>query len=220
MDATRPHSPHFNEHYWSGGAAEKTHVFLHGNNLPARMANASAFTVAELGFGTGLNLLLTLHLWRAVAPAHAHLTYISYELHPLTAAELAPIHAALPEGLHPLATALRLAYQPRPGWNTLAFGKATLHLYVGEASAGLATHPEPADAWYLDGFSPATNPQLWTSEILATVARHTVPGGTASTYSVAALVRENLGAAGFTIAKVKGHFPKRHMLTAIKGVPA
>lgn len=52
---TRPYSQEFNEHYWSGGAAEKSHVFLAGNNLPQRFAKASAFTVAELGFGTALN---------------------------------------------------------------------------------------------------------------------------------------------------------------------
>lgn len=211
----RPYSPHFQEHYWSGGAAEKTHVFLHGNRLPERFAQATAFTVAELGFGTGLTLLLTLQLWQRAAPPQAKLSYISYELHPLPLNELQAIHATLPESLQPLATQLHAVYAPQPGWNLWPLGVATLHLYVGPAASGLTTQPCKADAWFLDGFSPARNPDMWQPELLARAAALTNPGGTAATYSVARVVRSNLAAAGFVVEKTTGHPPKRHMLTAV-----
>ncbi len=212
----RPYSSLYAEHYWSGGGAEKTHVYLNGNNLPARFAQVGAqgFTVAELGFGTGLNLLLTMHLQGQTGLSH--LTYISYEQHPLPLAELATIHAAFPIHLHPLAQALQAAYAPQQGWNTLHLPNTTLHLYVGDARTGIATHPQPAGCWYLDGFSPAANPAMWEAGLLADVYRHTQSGGTASTYSVARMVKENLTAAGFAIAKAQGHPPKQHILTATK----
>lgn len=216
MDPHRPYSTEYNEHYWSGGPAEKTHVYLHGNNLPTRFAQVGegGFTVSELGFGTGLNALLTMHLHSQTASGH--LTYISYEQYPIPLAQLIPIHAAFPPQLQPFAQALQAAYALHAGWNTLHLPNTTLHLYVGDARAGLATHPQPADCWFLDGFSTANNPQLWEADLLKQVYQHTVPHGTASTYSVASMVKDNLTAAGFTIAKAKGHPPKQYILTAVK----
>ncbi|RYG58155.1 MAG: tRNA 5-methylaminomethyl-2-thiouridine synthase, partial [Alphaproteobacteria bacterium] len=163
----RPYSSIYAEHYWSGGPAEKTHVYLHGNNLPARFAHAGAygFTVSELGFGTGLNALLTLHLHSQIATGH--LTYISYEQHPIPLAQLIPIHVAFPPELHPHAQALQAVYSTlHAGWNTLHLPNTTLHLYAGDAREGIATHPQPADCWFLDGFSTANNPQLWEENLL------------------------------------------------------
>lgn len=218
--STRPYSDHYKEHYWWWGAAEKAHVFVCGNSLPARFAQAGqganpVFTVSELGFGTGLNALLTLHLWQTHNPT-GHLTYISYEKHPFPRADLTAIHATFPAHLHPLAHALQTAYNPQLGWNTLHLPHTTLHLYIGDAATGIQTHPHPADCWFLDGFSPAANPEMWSPHLMQSVYANTVPGGTASTYSVARSVKDALTASGFTIARQPGHPPKEHMLVATK----
>lgn len=210
-----PLSETFNEHYWSGGAPEKTHTYLLANNLPTRFAGTDTFTVAELGFGTALNFLLTAQLWQQTATVNAHLTFISYELHPLTADHLIPIHAAFPHSLHTLSQTFLNLYNPQPGWNTLHLTPAiTLHLYGGDAATGIATHPKPADCWFLDGFSPKNNPALWTPELFTTLARNSKSGATASTYSVASQVQKALTAAGFTLAQISGYPPKGKMLTA------
>lgn len=209
---TAPFSTTYKEPYWIGGAAEKTHVFLQGNNLPQRM-DGTPFTVAELGFGTGLNLLLTAHL---AAQTPTPITFISYELHPLSTAELTLIHQGFPTELHSLSQAFLPLYTPQPGWNTLTFATTTLHLFIGEAAHGILTHPHPADCWFFDGFSPATNPAMWTPELLTHAYAHTKPGGTASTYSVARATKDALTAAGFTYIRAKGFPPKWHMLKASK----
>jgi tRNA U34 5-methylaminomethyl-2-thiouridine-forming methyltransferase MnmC len=207
-----PFSATYNEPYWIGGAAEKTHVFLQGNNLPQRMGQ-TPFTVAELGFGTGLNLLLTAQLAEQNATP---LIFISYELHPIPATELACIQQEFPTDLQPLSQTFLKQYNPHHGWNTFTFATTTLHLFIGDAAEGILTHPHPADAWFLDGFSPATNPDMWTPELLAHVYRHTKPGGTASTYSVARTTKDALAAAGFHYKRAKGFPPKWHMLKATK----
>lgn len=212
MSPSAPVSPVYQEAYWAGGAAEKSFVFLRGNGLPQRMAG-QPFTVAELGFGTGLTFLLTAQL---AAQTATPLTFISYELHPLAPAELAVIHQALPASLSALSAAFLAHYRPAPGWNTLQVATSTLHLYVGDAATGMRTHPQPAEAWFLDGFSPVTNPAMWTPELLTQVYAHTVPGGTATTYSAARAVKDALTQAGFTWRREKGFPPKWHMLKATK----
>jgi tRNA U34 5-methylaminomethyl-2-thiouridine-forming methyltransferase MnmC len=210
----RPYSATFTEHYWAGGPAEKEFVFLQGNALPQRFAGAGAFTVAELGFGTALNFLLTAHLWQSLALGH--LTYISYELEPLTIEQLTAIQASFPTHLQPLSQAFLAAYHPQPGWNTLTLNQTTLHLYIGDAATGINTQPQPADAWFLDGFSPAHNPALWTPELLRHVTQLTNPHGTFATYSAVGEVRRTLTAAGFTVMRQPGFPPKRHMLVGTR----
>lgn len=212
----RPYSATFQEHYWSGGPAEKDFIFLQGNSLPQRFAAAQAFTVAELGFGTGLTFLLTAELFQRTAAPAARLAYISYELEPLSAAELAAIHASFPPPLQALSAQLLAAYNPQPGWNVLTLGPTTLHLYVGDAATGIVAQPSAANAWYLDGFSPARNPQLWAPGLLAAVARLTTPGGTFATYSAVGEVRRTLQAAGFAVTRCAGFPPKRHRLVGAR----
>ncbi len=207
-----PFSATYNEPYWIGGAAEKTHVFIEGNNLPQRMGQ-TPFTVAELGFGTGLNLLLTAQLAEHNATP---LTFVSYELHPIAVDELARIHQDFPTELQPLSQAFLADCKPQPGWNRITFATTILHLFIGDATEGILTHPQSADCWFLDGFSPATNPDMWTPELLSHVSRHTKTGGTASTYSVARATKDALAAAGFNYTRAKGFPPKWHMLKATK----
>ncbi|MCA3243830.1 MAG: tRNA (5-methylaminomethyl-2-thiouridine)(34)-methyltransferase MnmD [Alphaproteobacteria bacterium] len=214
----RPYSPRFAEHYWSpaGGVTEKQVVFLAGNQLPARwgtLAPESTFTVAELGFGTGLNFALTAAEFIATAPVTTKLVYLGYEAYPLPLGELLAIHQTLPVALHPWLQQLADAWpQPQPGWQTVAWGRVILQLWIGTAASGVTHQPQPADAWYLDGFSPAKNPDLWSLPLLQQVAAHSNPGATVATYSVARMVRDNLTAAGFTVQKRAGVPPKRDRL--------
>jgi tRNA 5-methylaminomethyl-2-thiouridine biosynthesis bifunctional protein len=189
-------------------------VFLQGNRLPERFAAANHFTVAELGFGTGLSFLLTAQLFHQVASKGSILTYVAYEKHPFAPDALAAIQSGFSP--HLISAEFAALYAPQPGWNTMRLGAITLHLYVGDALDGILSQPMPADAWFLDGFSPDTNPDMWSPTLLAHVAAHTTPGGTASSYSVAHAVREALTEVGFTVEKAPGHPPKRHMLRATK----
>ncbi len=94
-------------------------------------------------------------------------------------------------------------------------GAATLHLYLGEALVGLPTQPGRADAWFLDGFSPAKNPELWSLAVMQALAQQSHRRATIATYSIARMVRDNLTAAGFTIQKKAGVPPKRDRLEGV-----
>jgi len=214
----RPYAAAYAQHYWSGGAAEKEHVFLGGCRILPQLAAllpGSCLTVAEVGFGTGLTFLLTLRAFHAHAAPGARLDYFACEKHPLSAAEILQIQAH--QGLAPqLVEALLGVYAPRPGWNRWSIGAATLHLFVGEALDALAGWQKPADAWFLDGFSPAHNPEAWSGKLLVAIFNHMNPKGILSTYSAAGSVKQALRGAGFQLSRQAGFPPKRHMLVAVK----
>jgi tRNA 5-methylaminomethyl-2-thiouridine biosynthesis bifunctional protein len=220
-DSVRPYSEKFAEHYWSpaGGAKEKYAVFVAGNSLTARFAQlppGQSFGVAELGLGTGLNWALTAQEFAACAPVGSTLHYFGYEAFPLLLAPLAEIHTALPAELAPWLGRLRQHWPNlQPGWNCWPMGTATLHLYLGEALAGLPTQPGKANAWFLDGFSPAKNPGLWSLPVMQAIAQQSHPGATMATYSIARMVRDHLTAAGFTLQKKEGVPPKRDRLEGV-----
>lgn len=207
-----PVSLRFDDPYFSldDGFAETAHVFHAGNALPARFRDG--FHIAELGFGTGLNLLATLALWRAAGIA-GRLRYSSFEAYPMAAADYARAHAAFPD----LA---ELAAELAPLWHGAA--ELTLHdlqvqVIHGDARVTLPVWGGAADAWFLDGFSPAKNPELWEPALLAHVHAHTAPGGTAASYTAAGHVRRALTDAGFDVTRLPGYGRKRHMTTARKG---
>lgn len=195
-----PVSNRFDDPYFSlaGGLAETRHVFLAGNDLPARLR--PGFHIAETGFGTGLNLLALAQV------AQAPVRFTSFEAFPLVAEELARAHAAFPE----LAA---LAAQLRAGWGAtrMQVGQVTAEVILGDARETLPVWPGRADAWFLDGFSPARNPELWSDALLAEIGRHTAPGGSFATYTAAGHVRRGLEAAGFEVARSPGFAGKRHM---------
>lgn len=195
-----PVSTRFDDPYFSlaGGLAETRHVFLAGNNLPARLR--PGFHVAELGFGTGLNCLALAQI------AQVPVVMTSFEAFPMDAAQLAQAHAAFPE----LAS---LAAQLRAGWGrpVIRVGQVDLHLLIGDVADTLPHWRGCADAWFLDGFSPAKNPQMWSDAVMAQVGRHTVPGGTFATYTAAGGVRRALTDAGFAVERLPGFGRKRHM---------
>ncbi len=206
-----PVSRRYDDPYFSldNGLAETRHVFLDGNDLPGRFCDG--FRVAELGFGTGLNMLVVAEAWAAHgAPGTLHLT--SFEAHPMEADDMARALSAFPV-LAPRAT--RLVAGWRSDAPRIDLGDGTLlEVIIGDARTTLPGWDGCADAWFLDGFAPARNPELWGPDLLAAVAAHTAPCGTAATYTAAGHVRRALAAAGMDVARAPGYGRKRHMTRA------
>jgi tRNA 5-methylaminomethyl-2-thiouridine biosynthesis bifunctional protein len=211
-----PRSRRYGDVYFSreGGLAESRAVFLAGCGLPGRWAGRRSFTVAELGFGTGLNILALLELWRAHRPPGGHLSIFSVEAEPLTGGEARQALAAWPE-LAAIAEVM-LARWPgrRRGFHRIALPEfaATLDLAVMDAEPALQSWSGSADAWFLDGFAPSVNPVMWTDALMALVAARSAPGAKAATYTVAGQARRALAAAGFTSQRRPGFGGKRERL--------
>lgn len=217
-----PRSVFFDDIYFAGdGLAEATHVFLDGNNVRARFEDTAQFTIGELGFGTGLNFLAALKTWRAVSKRKdAHFHFISFEKHPLSQESLERAHRAWPE-LAIDAARLRFALPPPvSGFHRLRItDDVTLTLYYGDVHDGLCMTEAHVNAWFLDGFSPAKNPEMWTADLFIEIARLSAPGATAATFTVAGEVRRALAAAGFDIEKRPGFGRKCEMLAARLAAP-
>jgi tRNA U34 5-methylaminomethyl-2-thiouridine-forming methyltransferase MnmC len=212
-----PYSEEFGDFYYSkaDGRAECRHVFLAGNGLPDRFAETQLFVIGELGFGTGLNFLETWAAWEAAALEGARLEFHSFELRLLDRGDMERALSAWPD-LGPRAGQLIAAWPDRlDGDVRIEFTNknrpVSLHVHSGKALERLPRAGISADAWYLDGFSPARNPEMWSSELMRAVAGRTRPGGTFATYSAAGWVRRNLQAAGFAVEKRPGHAGKRDM---------
>lgn len=220
-----PFSANFDDFYYSSdnGLAEGRHVFLAGNELPERWQRhrAARFVVAETGFGTGLNFLLTWQAWRARGEAvegPRRLHYLGLEKFPLAAADLQRAGAAWPE-LAPLLAELLAQYpQPLPGVHRALFdaGTVTLDLWWGDVEAvldDLGHNRRPlVDAWYLDGFAPARNAAMWRAALWPKVATLSRPGATFATFTAASAVSRGLAEAGFALRKVPGFGPKRQQM--------
>ncbi|MCF3973816.1 tRNA (5-methylaminomethyl-2-thiouridine)(34)-methyltransferase MnmD [Paracoccus salsus] len=193
--ATRFDDPYFS---LAGGLAEARHVFLAGNDLPDRLR--PGFHVAELGFGTGLNALVL------ASATKVPVVMTSFEAFPMTTDQMARSHAAFPE-LSGLARDLRL------GWGAarVRLGQVDLRLVIGDVRRTLPAWQGRADAWFLDGFSPARNPEMWGPDLMAEVGSHSAAGATFATYTAAGHVRRALDAAGFDVTRRPGFGRKRHM---------
>jgi tRNA 5-methylaminomethyl-2-thiouridine biosynthesis bifunctional protein len=236
-----PVSGEFGDVYFShaDGLAETRHVFLEHNQLPdrlARLAPQQCFTIAELGFGTGLNLLATWQLWRQLRDTHpqladARLHFITTEKFPIPLADLTHILALWGQRAPELVALIELllaAYPPLiAGCHRLDFSydNLTVDIWLGDAAQSLSKlaidHPQQStpqphiDAWFLDGFAPSCNSTLWADSIFAQMQRLSRTHTTAATYSCAGIVKRGLKEHGFDIKKVKGFGRKREMLTAI-----
>lgn len=207
-----PVSRQFDDPYFSleDGVAETRHVFLSGNDLPARFKDG--FHIAELGFGTGLNFLTTLQAW-SDAHVDGTLYFTSFEAYPMQTADMKAALAAFPD-LAPLAG--QLVAQWSTGGGVMRFGEtAQLSVIIDDARSAVPAWESKADAWFLDGFSPAKNPELWNEALMQDVAEHTLPGGTCATYTAAGFVRRGLQAAGFEVSRVPGYGRKRHMTRGV-----
>ena len=212
-----PHSREHGDVYFSGdGLSEKREVFLRGCGLPEGWAGREVFVVGELGFGTGLNLLALWESWRRHRPsATARLHLVSFEGALIPREHAARIHSAWPE-LAGHSETLRANWPDRAyGMQRIALPDGvTLTLAIGDVAETLPQARMAADAWFLDGFAPAKNPAMWTSEVLAHVARLSAPGARVATYTVAGHVRRTLGELGFAVEKVAGHGRKKERLEA------
>ncbi|HWV16070.1 MAG TPA: bifunctional tRNA (5-methylaminomethyl-2-thiouridine)(34)-methyltransferase MnmD/FAD-dependent 5-carboxymethylaminomethyl-2-thiouridine(34) oxidoreductase MnmC [Cellvibrio sp.] len=230
----QPLSSTFGDIYFSttDGLEETRHVFLHHNQLASRWAQLSPgkhFCIAETGFGSGLNFLAAWDLWLATAPADAQLHFVSVEKYPLNKTDLERALALWPT-LTGLSAELIASYPciVGNGFHRLNFheGRIKLTLIIDDASSGfgkLLASPHPlfasagakVDAWFLDGFAPAKNPQMWSQQLFEVLGKLSKPGTTAATFSAAALVKQGLRQAGFSIEKVAGYGRKREMVKAL-----
>jgi tRNA 5-methylaminomethyl-2-thiouridine biosynthesis bifunctional protein len=214
----QPFSTEFGDVYFSrdSGLEETRHVFIANNSLPERfaaLAPEGLFTIGETGFGTGLNFLCTWQSFVRHAPAGARLSFVSVEKFPLDESDLAQALALWPE-LEREAAELCTAYRrPTSGWHRLVFegGRISLTLIIGDAMESLPQCDARIDAWFLDGFSPARNPQMWDQALFDSMARLSAPGATFATFTSAGFVRRGLQAAGFDVEKTAGYGSKREM---------
>ncbi|MGR3662547.1 MAG: tRNA (5-methylaminomethyl-2-thiouridine)(34)-methyltransferase MnmD [Paracoccaceae bacterium] len=206
-----PVSVQFDDPYFSidNGLAETRHVFLEGNGLPGRFR--PGFQVAELGFGTGLNLLAVWQAWLE-AGLEGPLRFTSFEAFPMTVDDMAAALAKFPEVD---ARAAELLAVWGTGARRFELPGLVCEVIVGDARGALVDWSGAADAWFLDGFSPAKNPEMWGAELMGEVGRHTAAGGTFATYTAAGFVRKGLSEAGFSVSRVSGFGRKRHMTTGV-----
>lgn len=220
----QPLSRAFDDIYFSthSGLEESRYVFLQQNRLPERFAalrENATFTIGETGFGTGLNFLAAWQLWRSTAPASARLHFISVEKYPLSRGDLQRAFNLWPE-LEALVQPLLAAYPPllADGVHRLQFDGVDLTLVIGEASDTLhslrleSPRDRVVDAWFLDGFAPSKNPEMWSEDLFRNIAALSRPGASFATFTCAGLVKRGLKGAGFVLEKVPGYAHKREML--------
>jgi len=210
-DQGRPHSRVFDDVYFSdqSGLEETRYVFLQQNRLQERFAALPAggrLVIGETGFGTGLNFLCAWQLFEQHAVPDARLHFVSVEKYPLSHADLQRALALWPE-LAPFAEQLLAQYVAiHQGFQRLILdnGRVTLTLLIGDALEQLPQLDAQIDAWFLDGFAPAKNPDMWTAELFAELARLAAPGSTISTFTSTGWVRRLINAAGFKMKRTPG----------------
>ncbi|WP_319558198.1 bifunctional tRNA (5-methylaminomethyl-2-thiouridine)(34)-methyltransferase MnmD/FAD-dependent 5-carboxymethylaminomethyl-2-thiouridine(34) oxidoreductase MnmC [Thiomicrorhabdus sp.] len=222
VDARTPRSIQFDDIYFSKDDAleEIRYNFIDHNDLPQRFNRLPAgatFRIAETGFGSGLNFLAAIKLWLESTTVDQQLHFISFEKFPMKPDDLAKVHACYTD-LQDYAQPLREAYPlSLPGWHELLLfdGRVRLTLWFGDVADGLpqcdASEFSRVDAWFLDGFAPAKNPQMWQPELYRQMARLSKEGSSFATFTAAGEVRRGLAAAGFEVDKDSGYGRKREM---------
>ena len=224
-----PVSDKFDDVYFSNqdGLAETHYVFLEGNQLWERWVNfqEAHFVIAETGFGTGLNFFAVTTLFREFRQKHPdsplkRLYFTSFEKYPLPLDALQQAHLAYPQFSH-LAQHLQLNWlNPIQGCYRFHFDETTLDLWFGDVAENLPQLGDymngKIDAWFLDGFAPSKNPDMWNEQLYQQMFRFTKPQGTFATFTAASAVRKGLENAGFNIKKRKGFGKKRECLSGQK----
>lgn len=205
-----PRSAVFDDIYFSteDGRLESEAVFLSGIDAPQVWQDKSQFTICELGFGTGLNFFNTARLWMEQSKPEQCLNYIATELYPLYGDD---IDRAIkwPE-LVKIKNEFLTSYPAE--YFSLCDGRIKLTLLLGRSEDLLMQMTEKVDAWYLDGFAPKKNPDMWTDEIFTQMARLSHRNAKVATFTAAGFVRRALARAGFKIYKRDGYGKKREML--------
>lgn len=224
-EAGEPRSGRYGDVYFSAGdgLAETRAVFLAGCGLPEAWADRKHFTVAELGFGSGLNIAALLDLWRLHRPEDGRLHIFSIEGYPLSVGQARRALSAWPE-IHEATAALVERWPAAtPGFHRIDLPEfhAVLDLAVGEVEWALGQWTGRADAWFLDGFAPSANPGMWSEAVFDQIAAKSAPDARVATFTVAGLVRRGLSGRGFAVEKRPGHGRKRERLEARRmGDPA
>jgi tRNA 5-methylaminomethyl-2-thiouridine biosynthesis bifunctional protein len=215
-----PRSEQFDDIYFAveDGLEETKHVFLAGNGLPGRWEGHDNFTIAETGFGTGLNFLSAWECFERTAAPHQKLNFISFEKYPLSAAQIAEYLAHWTPQIGPYLKRLVEVYPARvTGWHKIhVTDRVTLLLIFDEVNRALPELDHPVDAWFLDGHAPAKNPDMWSDLVFASMRRLSAPGATIATFTAAGIVKRGLASAGFKVTKCRGFGRKRDMLTGVQ----
>ena len=204
------YSKEFDDIYFSpeDGIGESNAVFLDGINAPHCWKDKKAFTIAELGFGSGLNFLLTAKLWIETTSPDQRLNYYSTEKYPLDKTQID--EALMWPELRPYVSALLDDY---PNNDTMFDDRVKLNILIGDSLDRLKAENFKADAWYLDGFAPRKNPDMWRDEIFTEMARLSNEGAKLATFTAAGFVRRGLENVGFNMIKRPGFGNKREMLS-------
>ncbi len=219
-DADHPVSSVFDDVYFSreNGLNETQYVFLEQNELPLRFSNLKphqSFTVAETGFGSGLNFLATWRLFRQFSPTESCLHFVSVEKFPLISSDLKKVHQLWPE-LKEYADQLLFSYSKllHQRFHYLVFdqGRVRLTLIFDDVCHAISELSGTIDAWFLDGFSPSKNPDMWTPELFKSMSYLSCPYTTYSTFTASGIVKRGLAKAGFSVRLIKGYGSKRHMI--------
>ena len=202
------------------GVKEKEHVYLNANDLANRIKLSDKLCIAELGFGTGLNFILTWRLWKKNRKANSSLTYISFEKDPLSKKEMIRVYKKFKE-LNDFSDQLIQKLTDNYKTNrTIYFKSENINLILIYDDFSLLTNFDfKADIWFLDGFAPSKNPEAWDNSYYKNIYNRTNLKGSLSTFTSSGLVRRGLALAGFSVTKVSGFGQKREMLKAIKIEP-
>ncbi len=189
-------------------------MFLDGNGLPDAFsdlgAGRSEFTICETGFGTGLNFLAVWKLFEDAAREGQSLHYISFEKYPLSADQIDEVLSHWAE-LENYREKLAAMYDMAGGVFAM-INRVKLTLIIGDVNTEMPKLDANVDAWFLDGFKPSSNPEMWSDTVFSNMARLSHSGSTLATFTSAGFVRRGLQAAGFEIKKVAGYGRKREMV--------
>lgn len=205
-------------HARQGAVEQANHVFLGGNGLPDRWRGKAGFTVCETGFGLGQNFLALWQAWRLDEQRSTRLHMVSFEAHPFSRADLARVLLPrVPHALGELAQQLVDQWPALlPGMHRLEFegGAVTLTLAFGPVARFAKLVQARVDAYFLDGFAPSKNPEMWTPALFGQMVRMAASGATAATWCTAREVRGTLSEAGFLVSRVPGLGGTRDMTVA------
>jgi len=210
-----PKSQEFDDLYFSAddGLAESKFVFLDGNNLPENWLKTERFVICETGFGTGLNFLSAWKLFEETTKQHQSLDFISFEKYPLEAGKIGLYLQPWLDLFDGRLQQLLTHYPPNiPGFHRIILNeRVTLTLIFEDVNDAIPKLVADVDAWFLDGFKPSSNPDMWSDTVFEHMARLSHKGTSLATFTAAGKVRRGLTAAGFSIKKVPGFGRKRDM---------
>ncbi|PIR22057.1 MAG: hypothetical protein COV44_09780 [Deltaproteobacteria bacterium CG11_big_fil_rev_8_21_14_0_20_45_16] len=210
-----PINRQFDDIYYADedGLAEARYVYLLNNSLPEKWKPKSDYAIAELGFGTGLNFFAVLDLWFRNKMEDSKLRYSSCEKFPLTGDDITKALSRWPE-LQPQLKNFLTVYDPqRPGFQKIKLStNVELDLFIGDVSEFLSQLQSPIDTWFLDGFAPRKNPEMWSDEVFDRVLKLSSPSASFATFAAAGFIRRGMLDRGFQVSKVAGFGRKREML--------